>query len=178
MAGRKYVSDYRVEKILAPSGKVETKLFYQGVYYRYERPREEILRLRRHVLLATIIAALLIFPLFTIEAMLSHTMYVVLPAAFSLIPMYLLLAGARRLGFCDEKFTREHRDKTEKRIARGSLWLTIFLGVTVIGCVVYICLFPVILEEYLSMASLVLSLAASITLLPHRKKAKAVEAEK
>jgi len=178
MAGRKYVSDYRVEKILTPSGKVETKLFYQGTYYRYELPRQEILRLRRHILLVALLATLLIFPLFTSAAMLSHIMYVVLPAAFSLIPVYPLLAGARRLGFADEKFTREHRDKTQKRIARGSLWLTVFLGITAVGCVVYICLMPVILEEYLCMASLLLALAASITLLPHRKKAKAVECEK
>lgn len=178
MAGRKYVSDYRIEKAITPSGKVETKLFYQGVYYRYEKPRDEILRLRKHVLLITILAALLICPLFTTAAMLSHTMYVVLPAAFSLIPMYLLLAGARRLGFGEEKFTREHRDKTEKRIARGSLWLTIILGLAVVGSVVYICLMPVILEEYLCMASLLLAFAGSVTLLPHRKKAKAVEAEK
>lgn len=177
MAGKKYVSDYRVEKAITPSGKVETRLFYQGIYYRYERSREEILRLRRHILLVTVLSALLIFPLFTISAMLSHIMYVVLPAAFSLIPMYLLLAGARRLGFADEKFTREHRDKTEKRISRGSLWLTIFLGMAVVGCVVYTCLFPVVLEEILSMASLLLALAGSVTLLPHRKKAKAVEIE-
>lgn len=178
MAGRKYVSDYRLEKVITPSGKVETRQIYQGVYYRYEKSREEILRLRRNVLLGTVLSALLIIPLFITSAMLSHIMYVVLPAAFSLVPMYLLLAGARRLGFDEEKFTREHRDKTEKRIARASLWLTILLGATVAGCVVYTCLFPVILEEYLCMASLLLSVGASVWLLPQRKKAKAVEIEK
>ncbi|MBQ7340560.1 MAG: hypothetical protein IJW41_00095 [Oscillospiraceae bacterium] len=178
MAGRKYVSDYRIEKAITPSGKVETKLFYQGTYYRYERSREEILRLRRHILLVTVLSALLIFPMLMTPAMLSHTIYIILPAAFSLVPMYLLLAGARRLGFDEEKFTREHRDKTEKRIARASLWLTILLGTTVAGCVVYICLCPVILEEYLCMGSLLLALAGSATLLPQRKKAKAVEIEK
>ncbi len=175
MAGRKYVSDYRLETVVTPSGKRETKRIYQGVYYRFERSRQDILRLRRHILLVALASAMLIFPLLMTETYLSHTIYIVLPVAAAFVPLYLLLAGARRLGFSEERFTREHRDKTEKRIARASLWLSIFLGAAVIGGIVYLCLRTAVLEEFLCVGSLALAFAASVWLLPRRKNAKAEE---
>ena len=175
MAGKKYVSDYRPEEVVTPSGKRTTRYVYQGVYFRFERPRQDILRLRRHVLLTALAAMLLIFPLLTTATFLSHTIYIVLPVASAFVPLYLLFAGARRLGLSEERFTREHRDKTQKRIARASLWLSIFLGAGTIGGIVYLCLREVVLEEILCVASLVLAFAASATLLPRRHWAKAVE---
>lgn len=178
MAGKKYVSDYRLEKVVTPSGKVETRRIYQGAYYRFERSRKEILALRKHILLVALFSALLIFPLLMTETYLSHTIYIVMPVAAAFVPLYHLLAGARRLGFGEEKFTREHRDKTEKRIARASLWLSIFLGIAAVGSVVYACLQAVGTEEILCIISLVLAFVASVWLLPRRKMAKAIECEK
>ncbi len=177
MAGRKYISDYRVEKVVTPSGKTVDNLVYLGRYYRYIQPREQICKLRRHILLVAIATALLIFPLLMTETYLSHTIYVVLPVAAAFVPLYLLLAGARRLGFGEERFTREHRDKTEKRIARASLWLCIFLGLTAAGCVAYMCLRTVGTEEILCIIGLALAFAASLTLLPKRKMAQTVVCE-
>lgn len=177
MAGRKYVSDYRLEKVVTPTGKVETRQVYQGVYYTYAQTPEAISRLRKHILLTVVIVAVLMFPMLMTTSDLSHTIYIVLPVAAAFVPLYHLLAGARRLGFADKRFTREHRDKTEKRISRASLWLSIFLGLSAAGGVVYLCLRTVQTEEILCVVSLALAWAASLLLLPQRKKAKTVECE-
>lgn len=177
MAGRKYVSDYRLEKVVTPSGKVQTRQIYQGVYYTYAQAPEAISRLRKHILLTVVAAAVLLLPMLMTASDLSHTIYIVLPVAAAFVPLYQLLAGARRLGFAEKRFTREHRDKTEKRISRASLWLSIFLGLSSAGGVVYLCLRTVRAEEILCIVSLMLAWAVSLLLLPQRKKAKAVESE-
>lgn len=180
MAGRKYVSDYRIEDSLTPTGRVESRRVYQGVYYHFLKPPECIRRLRLHTIIVSVAAIVLLFPLLFTNTDLGRTFYVVFPVTASFVPLYLLLAGARRLGFPDVHFTREHGDKTDKRISRASLWLSIFLGLGSVGGVVYCVRHTCFWEEIFCVACLVLAWVGSLLLLPERKNAKAVpvEAEK
>ena len=177
MAGRKYISDYRIEDSLTPSGRIESKRVYQGVYYRFQAPPACIRKLRMQVFLLTAAAMVLLLPMLFTNSDLGRTIYVVLPVASSFVPLYLLLAGARRLGFVDQQFTREHRDKTDKRISRASLWLSIFLGVGSVGSVVYCFCYVCAGEEIFCIACLVLAWVSSLLLLPKRKNAKTVAVE-
>jgi len=177
MAGRKYVSDYRIEESLTPSGRMESKRVYQGVYYRFEASPAAVRSLRIHALIVDIAVIVLLLPFLFINSDLSRTIYAVLPVAASFVPLYLLLAGARRLGFPDASFTREHRDKTDRRISRASLWLSIFLGLGSLGSAVYCFRRSCIGEDIFCAVCLALAWICSLSLLPQRKKARTVPVE-
>lgn len=177
MAGRKYVSDYRIEDSVTPSGRVESRRVYQGTYYRFLESPECIRKLRIHILMVSVAAIALLLPMLFTNSDLGRTFYVVLPVAASFVPLYLLLAGARRLGFPDVNFTREHRDKTDRRISKASLWLSIFLGLASVGGVVYCILRSVTGEEIFCVACLAIAWVGSLWLLPQRKKAKTAPVE-
>lgn len=171
MAGRKYAADYRIENHVLPDGKVEATRVYQGTWYSYVATKEEIARLRKMLLSGTVGILLLLIPMLLDNTRLGRTFYIVLPACFCLVPIYLLMAAVRRLGFAEDPFTREHRDKTDRRIRVSSVALTVLLAVSCIGCLVLGILKGFASDEILCMVCLLLALGVSLWLLPHRKKA-------
>lgn len=177
MAGKKYVSDYRIEDSVTPSGRVESKRVYQGVYYRFLESEACIRRLRLHIIVVAVVTAVLLLPFLFTNSDLSRTFYVVLPVALAYVPLYHLLAGARRLGFPEPKFTREHRDKTERRISRASIWLSIFMGIGSVGGIVYCIRRGRTGEEVLCVVSLAIGWLLDLSLLPQRKKARTAPVE-
>lgn len=177
MAGRKYAADYRIENHVLPDGKVEATRVYQGTWYSYVAEKEEIARLRKMLLGGAVGTLLLLIPMLLDNTRLGRTFYIVLPACFCLVPIYLLLAAVRRLGFADDPFTREHRDKTDRRIRVSCVALTMLLAVSCGGCLVLGVLEGFASNEIFCMVSLLLALGVSIWLLPHRKKAAARKAE-
>lgn len=168
MAARKYVSDYRLEKHILPNGKVESVPVYQGAYFTFVHPAE-VRRLRRLLLITCIAVFGLLIPMFLDNTRLGRTIYVILPVAATLVPLYLLLAGARRLGFSEDPFTREHRDKTDNRIRGASVALTVILAVSCAGTILHFILNGIAADEILCAACLMLSLVVSIPLLKNRK---------
>lgn len=170
MGKRKYVSDYAIEDYQNEKGKLRSRRVYQGKYYRFRSTPEEVKKLRYTIIIVCSLIAALLLPVLLADSLLSRTVYIVLPAVLSLIPAYFLVAAAIRLDPKLERFTREHRDKTENRI-RGSIpILAAFLAVACIGCAAE-CIrgnFPN--EEIPYMICLVAALMAAISLLPLRKK--------
>lgn len=140
MSYKKYASDYRLEESLTPGGKIQTRRIYQGVYYRFRESPEVIRSLGRTLVAGSIGCCLLLLPTLFTANDLGRSAYVVLPVAASLVPLYLLIAAAYRLLTGEEKFTREHRDKTEKRLHSAGICLPVFLGIACIGSIVYIIL--------------------------------------
>ena len=177
MAARKYASDYRLEKHILPNGKVESVPVYQGTNFTFVHPAE-IRRLQRCLLFTCAVVFCLMIPMFLDNTRLGRTIYVVLPAVSALAPLYLLLAGARRLGFLEDPFTREHRDKTDHRIQGASIALTVCLAISVAGCVLHFILHGIAANEIFCAACLVLALSASIPLLRQRKLALTKEVSK
>lgn len=171
MASRKYAADYRLEKHVSPDGKVESIPVYQGKYFTFVQPAEQIRRLRKILLIGCGVLLVLLLPMLFDNTRLGRTIYVVLPAVLSLVPLYLLLAGARRLGFSQNPFTREHRDKTDKRIQGGCIALTACLAVSCAGSVIHFILKGIAANEIFCVVCLFLALAASIVLLTRRNMA-------
>ncbi len=171
MGKRKYVSDYAIEDYQNEKGKLRSRRVYQGKYYRFRRAPEEIRKLRYTIIIVCVLIAALLLPVLLADSLLSRTVYIVLPAVLSLAPVYLLAAAAVRLDPRLERFTREHRDKTENRL-RGSVpVLVAFLAAACVGCAAE-CIrgnFPE--GEIPYMICLVAALMAAVSLLPLRKKA-------
>lgn len=177
MAARKYVSDYRLEKHILPNGKVESIPVYQGTYFTFVHS-DQIPRLRRTLLVTCAAVFGLLIPMLLDNTRLGRTLYVVLPVVCTLAPLYLLLAAARRLGFPEDPFTREHRDKTQNRIQGASMALTVCLALSCAGTVLHFALHGVAANEIFAAACMLLSLAASIPLLKIRKLALTKEVSK
>lgn len=177
MAARKYASDYRLERHILPNGKAESIPVYQGAYFTFVHS-EKIRRLRKCLLLTCALVFGLMIPLLLDNTRLGRTVYVVLPVVSALVPLYLLLAGARRLGFPEDPFTREHRDKTDHRIQGASIALTVCLAIGAAGCALHFSLHGIAADEIFCAVCLVLALSASLPLLRYRKLALTKEAGK
>lgn len=177
MAGRKYASDYRLEQHILPNGKTESVPVYEGQYFVFTESAQRLRFLQRLLLVGCGAVILLLLPMLLDNTRLGRTIYVILPTAFTLVPVYLLLAGARRLKLTQTPFTREHRDKTDKRIRGASMALTVILGASCLGSVLHFILNGVALNELLPVACLFLALAVSAVLLRYRKLAHTKEAE-
>ena len=168
MAGRKYASDYRLESHVSPEGKVESIPVYQGKLFTFVEPPERIARLRKTLAVLVSLVALLLIPMLLDNTRLGRTIYIVLPAVFSFLPVYLLMASIRRLKRGEDPFTREHRDKTDKRICSGSVMLTVCLAISSIGCIIHFILNGIAANEILCTVSLFAALAVSILILRWR----------
>lgn len=177
MAGRKYASDYRVEPYRSPDGKVRERRVYQGVYYAFRQPQAVIRRLGRTVLVLSTLAALLLLPLLFLNGPLARTLYVVLPAVAAYVPLYLLMAAALRLERSEAPFTRENRDKTDQRLRGAAVFLSVFLTIACIGCIVYYLRSGWAEGEVLCAMCLVAAWGMSMYLLTQRKLAEAVPLE-
>ena len=168
MAAKKYVSDYRLEKHILPNGKVESIPVYQGTYFTFVYPADTIRRLRKQLLAVSGIISVLLLPMLLDNTRLGRTIYVVLPAISTLVPLYLLLAAARRLGFPEGPFTREHRDKTDRRIRGASVALTACLAASCIGSVIHFIVNGIAANEIFCVICMFLALAVSIPALRSR----------
>lgn len=177
MAGRKYASDYRLEEHILPNGKMKSEPVYQGKYFAFTETAEQILRLRRVLLLYSSGVLLLLLPMLLDNTRLGRTVYVILPVVCTLVPLYLLLAGARRLKMTQTPFIREHRDKTDKRIRGASVALVAFIAAGCLGSVIHFIINGIAANEIFGVACLFLALAVSILLLRHRKLANTQEVD-
>jgi len=171
MSGRKYAADYRIENHVLPDGRTESTRVYQGPYYTFTATKAELSRLRRNLFIGAGSTLALLIPMLLDNTRLGRTVYIVLPAVLSLLPVYLLLAAARRLGFPEDPFTREHRDKTDRRIRGASAGMSVLLAISCAGCLTLGARHGFAQGEIFCMVSLFLALGVSIFLLTQRKKA-------
>ena len=175
MSSRKYASDYRLENHITSEGKIESTPIYQGRYFTFTESAEQIVRLRKMLIFATALILILLLPMLLDNTRLGRTIYIVLPAFSSFVPIYLLIAAIRRLFLKVNPFNREHRDKTDKRIGGACVALVVCLALSCAGCLVHFILNGVAVNEILCVLCLFLALAVSVMLLPWRRLARTRE---
>jgi len=134
MVTRKYTSDYRLENSVDPkSGRLVTRPVYRGDWYGFLEPPETVARTRKTYLVCTGAAALAFLAALSLNAPATRVLYVLLPFALLLFPVYYAAAGCRRLVTAGERMTREHRDKIYDRLCSATLFLMIFSGASALG---------------------------------------------
>ena len=134
MVTRKYTADYRLENSVDPrSGRIVTRPVYRGDWYRFSETREVIARVRRRFFVCTGAAALCFGLALALNAPASRTIYVLVPFALLLFPLYYTAAGCRRLATAGERVTREHRDKIYDRLCSSTLFLMVFSAASAAG---------------------------------------------
>lgn len=137
MSERRYASDYRLEDYVTPKGGMATRRIYQGVYYRFCQTEALVRGLGRKLCLLGLAVFACLLPMLFNNTQIGRTIYVLLPIAFTLIPIYHIAAVGVRLLRFRQPLTRQMRDLTDRRLRSASIWLTVMLGLDVLGCAVY-----------------------------------------
>ncbi len=137
MVTRKYIKDYKFSESVTARGGIRTEAVYVGKYYRFEDAAGAMKSAR--LLLPGCLAAWLLF----IAALLpksgaSRLMWVILPFAFSALPLGYMTDSAillRRRMRC-ERLIRSDTDKLAKRLPVCAFWVLALAGVSVIALAV------------------------------------------
>ena len=141
MISGKYAADYRLENELNPrNGKLRTVTVYRGPLFSFVRSEAIIKKMRLLYPLLTGLSVLIYAGLLFTNTAAGHTFYVMLPIAPLCFPLLYAMAGCWRLLTAKAQVTREHRDKTQNRLAATSACMMGFSGASVIGHIVYWCL--------------------------------------
>ncbi len=135
MVSRKYTKDYRVDYEQGKRGRIKTKTYYVGDYYTFVSTRDQVKRTKR-IYLICVIACIVSFASFAIQSTASHTMYVAIPQALAVFPLFYLVMGVYNLFVLEPPFTREQSDKISNRIISSSFATLLFATVALCGDVV------------------------------------------
>lgn len=137
MVTRRYIKDYKFSESVTARGGIRTEAVYVGKYYRFEDADGAAKSAR--LLLPGALAAWLLF----IAALLprsgaSRLMWVILPFAFSALPLGYMTDSAvylwRRRGAV--RLIRSETDKIAKRLPVCAFWVLVLSGVSVIALAV------------------------------------------
>ena len=138
MVARKYLEDYRLENRTDPkSGKVKTIPVYRGAWFAFAADERTVRRARRLYPALSALCAALFLLVMLINAPSGHAVYVMLPFAAMVFPIFFCLAGSRRLLLAKDKVTREHADKIQKRFTSSAFMMALFSGISAAGHVLY-----------------------------------------
>lgn len=180
MTGRRYASDYRLEEFVTPRGDIQTRRIYQGVYYRFCLEEKALRRMGKGLCGLAALCLICLLPMLFNNSRIGRTIYVLLPVAFTLLPMYHVAAAGVRLCKYQAPLTRQMRDQTDRCLRKAGVWLSIMLGLDCMGAGAYGIVKGLERGEGLCVAGMVLALLLSLAVLKMRKDAKteAVEESK
>ena len=137
MTQRRYASDYRLEDSVTPNGSIETRRIYQGVYYRFCQEERVLRRAGKRLCLLCAGCLLCLLPMLFNNSRIGRTIYVLLPVAFTLLPMYHGMAVGVRMCKYHAPLTRQMRDQTDHRLRACGVWLMVMLGLDAAGAILY-----------------------------------------
>ena len=141
MATKKYISDYRMENVLdEKTGKLRTVPVYRGDLYSFISSEEDVKKGTLIFVIATVTAFVVLVATLLVNARCARVIYVSLPVAALVFPVYGCMASMLRLLNVKEQVSREHSDKLAGRYTSSSFFMMLLSGISVIGHIVYICL--------------------------------------
>ncbi|MBQ4312776.1 MAG: hypothetical protein IJC18_01075 [Clostridia bacterium] len=134
MVSRKYANEYRLQNVTDSRGKIKTVPVYYGDYYVFEADRQDMLLTRNTYLVATVAIWLMLGTALCMDSYSTRVLYVVLPAAICVLPLfYLSLAVWDILFGIDKRMIHEKADLISSRTAACPLFLAVFSGMSFIG---------------------------------------------
>ena len=140
MVSRKYLGDYRLENRVDPkSGKLKTVPVYRGAWFAFTADAAAVRRAKQIYPALSVLCAALFLAELLLNAPCGHAVYVTLPFAAMVFPIFFCLAGSRRLLTAGDKVTREHADKIQRRFASSSFMMVLFSAISSAGHLLYFC---------------------------------------
>ena len=134
MVARKYLGDYRLENRTDPrSGKVKTVPVYRGAWFAFSADAAAVRRAKRIFPALSALSGALFLLVLLINAPSGHAIYVTLPFAALVFPIFFCMAGSWRLLTAREKVTREHADKIQRRLTGSAFMMALFSAISAAG---------------------------------------------
>lgn len=134
MISRKYLSDYRVEKVTDEKGRIRSEAIYIGGDYTFPHP---IPRSDKVLILCLSIVSWFAFIGALIPVIsLARRIHIMLPFIFSGLPLYLMTGTAISLLGVKEIMTRERAEVISKRLPPGALFSAVLSGGAAIALLV------------------------------------------
>lgn len=133
----KYLNDYRVVSYQNEKGKTKRRVEYIGDWYVPQIGKKEQRRLNIWLWILSVIAMPCVVAALLLPYAAEGELYVVLPAAASLLPGWYLIRGCLslpRAGLLMEKIQYEHG---YLRIGRAATGVSILVGIGAIGAIVF-----------------------------------------
>ena len=134
MIPRKYIKDYRIDEDFGINGRVKSKAVYIGADYTLSPPVP--FGVRRLVLCLSALAGLTYIGALIPEMRAARLIYVMLPFAFSALPVYFMIASSISLLRFKETASRVEADRIANRLPPSALIAAILAGGSFIGFVV------------------------------------------
>ncbi|MBE6927165.1 MAG: hypothetical protein E7467_01525 [Ruminococcaceae bacterium] len=166
MVSRKYTSDYTLETYMDGRGRLRERASYTGSYYEFCNDSASIRRSTWILAIGFTVLALCVFVPLIFGGEYAKQMYVFLPLAFGLIPLYLLAAAFRRILMVKGPVIREHKDKIVARLNTAAAFMLIVSVLNLAAAVVY---FIAVKPDWAMGAFAVLGLCQSVQLFSFKK---------
>ena len=133
MSYRKYLKDYRIDAQLDEKGRLKPETVYIGGQYTL-RPHISA-NDKRLILAASILSWPALVGALTPITKASQVTYIIIPFAFSALPLFLVTQAAIALIREDESMTRKKAETISRRLPSNSLFMAILTGAAFLGLI-------------------------------------------
>jgi len=134
MVSRKYIKDYQLSEQVDVKGRVKSKAVYIGGEYTLSPPVSQ--GDKRLILILSVLSCLLYFIALIPITHAARLVYVILPFAFSILPIFLLTEKSVSLLREKETMTRRKAEKISNRLPSCSMIATILLVAAFLGFII------------------------------------------
>ncbi len=141
MGMKKYTDDYEIVDTEDEKGHEKQTVVYRGEYFEVSLDEKGLARFKRRCYLLFATIALLHISGGFVSSAGMFQFYVALPYVFAFFPLVYLAAGILRLPRKKDKYRRDEIGHSFGRMKITSIILAIFLGVGVLGEVMFLLLF-------------------------------------
>lgn len=135
---RKFANDYEVVDIEDENGRGKKTLVYLGKYYEIEFDTTGLIHFKRITFLLWAIMAILHISSGFLSNRGMYQLYVSLPYAIAFFPLVYLAEGIIRLPKEKRKYRRDEIYYSFERVKTSSYFLIAFLGIMLVGEVVFL----------------------------------------
>ena len=134
---RQYAKDFEIEYVDRPGRKRPKAVrIYVGPLFRLKASAERLRFLRRFYLAALLACTVLLLIPMCVDCSFTRTWYIQVPAAAAWIPWLLTAGSVWHLWTARDILQREQADLIRDRMSGSCLFLTGFLGISAIGCMI------------------------------------------
>jgi len=168
---KRYSDDYEIVITEDEKGREKTTAMYRGNYFETVVNAQDLVKFKRNglLLIAAIIGLHVGAGFIANPGMIQF--YVSLPYVIAFLPLYFLAAGMLRVPNKKRKFRRDEVELSFDRVRSASIFLLVFLSMSIIGELVFLFWFAKAKFnfEYLYLAVEILALIAAYVLIRIQK---------
>lgn len=138
MARKKYIGDYETVVTAGKDGSEKKEIVYRGDYYEISLDEAGLLQFKRNSLLLFAVIIILHIAGGFLNSRGMYQMYVAIPYALAFFPLLYLAEGILRLPKEKRNYRRDEIGNSFERMKTSSWVLFIFLGIGLLGEMIFL----------------------------------------